>query len=548
MKNTLIRAAAALLSLLTMTAVVPGKTPATVAGDRVEWKIEAGEYWWGGLSVDGPLMPYGEKEISRDLYADNRGNQAQPLLLSNHGRYVWSEQPIAYTFRNGTLTVTTRTGKIEAGRAGRTLKEAFSFVSRKFFPPDGKMPEPLMFTAPQYNTWIELMYNQNEADILKYAQAAADNGYPPGVLMIDDNWQEDYGTWEFSARRFHSPKAMMERLHKLGYQVMLWICPFVSADSAVYRDLAKHGLLLLDAGRAPSPPRWSRTQNFTALIRWWNGASALLDLSNPASRGWFQGRLDHLTGDFGVDGFKFDAGDAPYYQGAIVSFRSSTPNDHTGYFAQVGLRYPLNEYRASWKMAGKPLAQRLRDKEHTWEDLRKLIPGILAQGLMGYAFTCPDMIGGGEISSFLDGAKIDEELMVRSAQCSALMPMMQFSAAPWRVLNKEHAELSRQAALLHQRMGKEILELARAAAADGEPVVRPLAYAYPNGGYERIRDEFLLGDDILVAPVLEKGARSRKIVFPPGRWRGDDGSVVIGPKTVEVTAPLERLPWYRSQR
>jgi alpha-glucosidase (family GH31 glycosyl hydrolase) len=512
----------------------PGTTPR-----HVELKLEPGEFWWGGLSVDGPRMPYGETRLFRDLAGDDRGNQAQPLLISSHGRYVWSEQPFAYRFGGGTLTVTSRHGTIESGRQGRTLKEAFSFVSKKYFPANGKLPDPLMFTRPQYNTWIELMYDQNEADVLKYAQAIVDQGYPPGVLMIDDNWQEDYGTWEFSARRFKDPKAMVARLHQLGFKVMLWVVPFVSPDSAVFRDLSKHGLLIMEKHTG------TQSESAPAIIRWWNGASAVLDLSNPKSGEWFDGRLRHLSDTYGVDGYKFDAGDATFYTGSIVSFKPELPNEHTSLWAQVGLNYPLNEFRATWKMAGLPLAQRLRDKRHSWEDLQELIPGILAQGLMGYAFTCPDMIGGGEFQSFLDSATVDQELVVRSAQVSALMPMMQFSVAPWRVLDEPRGAMCKKMSLLHAELGPEILRLAQVSAQTGEPIVRPLAYAYPDAGYEKIKDEFLLGADILVAPVLTKNARARTIVFPGGTWKGDDGSTVTGPKTVEVPAPLERLPWYR---
>jgi alpha-glucosidase (family GH31 glycosyl hydrolase) len=55
----------------------------------------------------------------------------------------------------------------------------------------------------------------------------------------------------------------------------------------------------------------------------------------------------------------------------------------------------------------------------------------------------------------------------------------------------------------------------------------------------------MLGDLILVAPVTEKGAESREVVFPIGKWAGDDGSLVEGPVTLVVAAPIERLPWYR---
>ena len=158
-------------------------------GDKLILTIQQDEYWWGGLSSRGHQTPYDvQSEISHNLWGDNKGNQAQPLLLSSNGRYIWSEDPIHYTFSDGKLTVTTQKGKIEYGTAGKNLKEAYEFVSEKYFPPNGKIPEELLFTNPQYNTWIELMYDQNEADILKYAQDIIDNGYPPGVLMIDDNW------------------------------------------------------------------------------------------------------------------------------------------------------------------------------------------------------------------------------------------------------------------------------------------------------------------------------------------------------------------------
>jgi alpha-glucosidase (family GH31 glycosyl hydrolase) len=196
-------------------------------------------------------------------------------------------------------------------------------------------------------------------------------------------------------------------------------------------------------------------------------------------------------------------------------------------------------------MAGLPLAQRLRDKTPDWGDLKQLIPGMIAQGLMGYAYTCPDMIGGGEYQSFLKLDKIDQEMLVRSAQVHALMPMMQFSVAPWRVLSPENNEICKKMALLHEKFGEEILALARRSSKTGEPIVKPMAWFWPDAGYETIQDQFILGDSLLVAPVVEKDARSRKVVFPAGTWIGDDGSEVVGPATVEIAAPLERLPYFR---
>ena len=517
----------------------------SILADSLELKILEGEYWWAGLSSKGYEMPYdASTEVSYDLWGDNKGNQAQPLLLSNKGRFVWSEEPIKFVFKKGFITVTTREGTIDSGKKGSNLAEVFDYVSNKYFPSNGLIPDKLLFTHPQYNTWIELMYDQNEDDILAYAEAIIENGYPPGVLMIDDNWQEDYGTWKFSPRRFNDPKGLIDRLHNMGFKVMMWMCPFVSADSADFRQLAQDGLLILDPQKQQNI-LWANTKNKAAIIRWWNGASACLDLSNPKAQEWFKDQLDYLVEEYGVDGFKFDAGDARFYINNVVSWkRNITPNDHTQFFAEFGLNYPLNEYRASWKMAGLPLAQRLRDKGHEWEDLAKLIPDQMSQSVMGYAYTCPDMIGGGEYRSFLSNSSLDEELIVRSAQVHALMPMMQFSVAPWRILSNENNQICLDMANLHVELGEQFLHFAESASRSGEPIVKPMAMAFPNGGYELVKDQFVLGNTIIVAPVIKKGERSRAVLLPQGKWKADDGNIYVGGKEVVIDVPLSRLPFF----
>jgi alpha-glucosidase (family GH31 glycosyl hydrolase) len=164
---------------------------------------------------------------------------------------------------------------------------------------------------------------------------------------------------------------------------------------------------------------------------------------------------------------------------------------------------------------------------------------------MGYTYTCPDMIGGGEYQSFLQASTMDEELVVRSAQVHALMPMMQFSVAPWRVLSEENQAICLEMAKLHEKMGPMILELAKHASKTGEPIVKPMALAFPDSGFETIKDQFMLGNEILVAPVVEKGVRERKVVFPEGKWKGDDGSIVTGGKTIEIKVSLDRLPYFQ---
>ena len=140
--------------------------------------------------------------------------------------------------------------------------------------------------------------------------------------------------------------------------------------------------------------------------------------------------------------------------------------------------------------------------------------------------------------------KIDQELFVRFLQCSLLFPIIQFSIAPWRVLDKEHFKYCSDMIELRQKLAPGILELARNSAGTGQPVIRHMEYVFPGCNYERINDQFMLGDDILVAPVLEKGARGRAVTFPAGIWVGDDGSTVLGPAVKDIEVPLGRLPYY----
>ena len=507
---------------LTLTATTGAQQPT-----RVTLPLGGDTAWWSGVIVHGDRMPI-RAGYSADLRANTYGNQAQPLLLSNRGHVVWSDAPFTVTASNGELRVES-TAPIVSTRAGTTLRDAYLHASRRFFPFAGKMPDSLLFAAPQYNTWIELMYDQNQADVLKYARGIREHGLPPGVLMIDDNWQEDYGRWRFHPGRFRDPKAMVDSLHAMGFKVMLWACPFVSPDADVYRELKRKRFLLRDSTGEP------------AIVRWWNGASALLDLSNPGAFDWFANQLDSVRTLYGVDGFKLDAGDIEHYHNT-ASFRRATPHEHSELYGRIGLRFPLNEYRAMWKMGGQPLAERLRDKAHSWEDLRKLVPHAALMGLMGYPFTAPDMIGGGEFTSFLNRSTLDQELVVRSAQASALMPMMQFSAAPWRVLDSAHLAAVKKAVALRATHTPYIVELANHAARTGEPIIRPMEYDFPHEGLAAVTDQFMLGDRLLVAPVLERRVTSRSVRLPRGRWRGPDGAVIGGGRTVRVNASLDVLP------
>jgi alpha-glucosidase len=526
MKNVMVHS----LALTVACHLVAVEPTANSEAGRIWLPKSEGVYWWAGIIDHGFQMPL-TNGYEADLLGETYGNQGQPLLFSSQGDVIWSEDPLRIKASEEGLLVQADNTQLRRGKSRGSLREAFLYAQKHYFHSSKKMPDELLFLRPQYNTWIELMYDQNQVDILKYARGIRDHGFPPGVLMVDDNWQQNYGQWDFKQNKFLDPKAMIARLHADGFKVMLWVCPFVHTNSETYAKLAERRLLLKDKSGA------------VALIKWWNGESALLDFTNPESVDWFCSRLDYLRSTYAVDGFKFDGGDSSFYRD-VVAAQPVSPNTHSELYGRIGLRYPLNEYRAMWKMGGEPLAERLRDKDHSWSDLRKLIPNMLLAGLMDYPFSCPDMIGGGEYKSFQAGATIDQDLVVRSAQCHALMPMMQFSVAPWRVLDGPHLKAVLKAVKVRQEHKDYILHLARKSASTGEPVVRSMEYVFPHQGYERVNDQFLLGDRFLVAPVLEQGARRREVIFPKGKWKGFDGNRYAGPARLSLAAPADELCYF----
>lgn len=194
---------AVFLSLLILLVALPCR-----AAGKYESRISSleNEKWWGGMVALGSQMPFKENLRLFDLSAENLNNQNVPLLLSSEGRYIWSDKPFSFKVENGNIHIYSDYEKMEPVLAGSTLKEAYLAAAAKHFPPSGQLPDSLFFSMPQYNTWIELMYNQNQEDILKYADNILTNKFPVGVFMVDDNWQKYYGNFVLSRNVFQIRK------------------------------------------------------------------------------------------------------------------------------------------------------------------------------------------------------------------------------------------------------------------------------------------------------------------------------------------------------
>ncbi len=511
----------------------------------LKFRMLKNEKWWGGRSSDELLFPFDcQTSLTVDLLWES-SNQTMPMYLSNCGRCIWSEEPFKITFNNGEISVK---GCVDVilEKFGETLREAYLGAMNNHFSPNGNELPKEFFQVPQYNTWMQLLYNQNQEGVLAYAKGIIENGFKPGILMIDEGWQNDYGNWTFNTAKFPDAKGMIKQLHDMGFIVMLWVVPYVRPDGRRFVQSTYHCF---------NPENYNkcflRSENGEVAIKlWWNGYSAILDFNKEWDYNYLKEQLDVLVKDYNVDGFKFDGGSLLSYArdcvGGAKPSKDFTALERNIAWNEFGRQYKFHEYKDTFKGGGKRVVQRIRDRCHSWdnEGLNTLVPGGLARGILGHPFMCPDMIGGGEWLDRENGVPVDQELFVRMAQCSALFPMMQFSWAPWEVVDKEHLVFIKQAHDLHIKFSDAILELVKKAYETGEPIIRYLEYNYPNCGFENINDEFMLGEKYLVAPIVIKGQTEKQVILPKGKWLGYDGKTYDGNKTITLKVTLKDIPYF----
>ena len=119
--------------------------------------------------------------------------------------------------------------------------------------------------------------------------------------------------------------------------------------------------------------------------------------------------------------------------------------------------------------------------------------------------------------------KFDQELFVRYSFVACLFPMMQFSISPWKVLDKKHLEMVKKSIKIHDEYVDDILQIVEQSRLSGEPMMRYLSYNDPDPLFATVDDEFLLGENILVVPMIKKGTK-RKMVVPQGNWVDSNGN------------------------
>ena len=385
------------------------------------------------------------------------------------------------------------------------------------------------YEVPLWNTWGQFYTTIDQQKALAYAEGLAASGVPGHTVQIDDKWESNYGNFTFDTTKFPDAAAMSDRIHGLGFDVGLWVTLWLNVDSQSYPEAAAKGYLLMD-GDDPGK---------VCNVEWWNGTAGILDLANPEARAWYEGKLGDLMERYGIDGFKFDT---RFFDETCRPRDGFTATDYIDLGAELADQFDLQGagVRIHWTGSQRHgFVIRQLDKGTDWESLRVAVTQDLAISTVGYPFVETDMIGGS-----LGQPPPQKETLVRWAQAAALMPLMYSSTTPVGAYDAETVRLYKQAIATHRRLAPYIRAQVRRAIATGEPIMKPLFFAFPDEPrtYE-ITDEWLLGDAVLAAPVLGPGT-SRDVYLPRGRWFDvQRGRTVRGPARLrDYRAPLDVTP------
>jgi alpha-D-xyloside xylohydrolase len=389
---------------------------------------------------------------------------------------------------------------------------------------------------------------------------------PLSVIVTDFFHWTAMGDFRLDPAEYPDPESMMAELAEADVKLMVSVWPTVSALSENYPQLHERGLLVgTDQG-----------QEFVASIQD-KGMKvpmpiAFYDPTNPETREFIWQTVKKNYFDLGVRVWWLDACEPEINPGDHKNLRY-----YTGPGGQVGCIYPRDNARlfgeamaaegeetvllcrSAWAGQQKySAAVWSGDIPATWDALRRQVRAGLSIAMAGIPWWTTD-IGG------FHGGNVEDddyrELMIRWFQYGAFCPLFRLhgyreprpdigwdaSGGPNEIWSygEEAYEIIRSVVLLRERIRPYLHEQMSLASTEGLPPMRPLFVDFPDDEAAwDVDDQMMFGPDVLVAPVLELGSRSRSVYLPAGvSWRSVwTGEAFDGGRRIDVDAPLERIP------
>ena len=423
---------------------------------------------------------------------------------------------------------------------------------------------------PEYGLgfWHCKLRYWNQEQLLNVAREYHRRGVKVDVIVIDYFHWPFMGDYRFEEEFWPDPKAMVEELASYGMKLMVSIWPQVAYKSENFGEMSQRGYLVRsDRGMDVQYIKGDENAMF-------------FDFTNPEARKWlWEEKIKKNYYRYGVETFWLDEAEPEFnaydfdnyrcYNGPVLKTGNAYPQLYAKAFYEgqksEGQQEVVNLLRCAWAGSARYGALVWSGDVHsTFRDLRRQICAGLNMGLSGIPWWTTD-IGGFAGGNIHDPAF--RELLVRWFEWGTFCPVMrlhgnrlpqqqvtrkdgsarQFSGADNEIwtYGEENYEIFRRHIAFRELMRDYTRSLMEEASACGAPVIRTLFYEFPqDDACWEIKDEYLFGADVLVAPIVQESQRSRSVYLPKGACWTDlyTGQRYDGGQCITCPAPLEHIP------
>lgn len=505
-----------------------------------------------------------------DLELAHRNSQASvPFALSSLGYgFLWNNPSIGrVVFGKNTTSFEALATKVldywfVAGDTPAEIEEAYAKVT-------GTVP-----MMPEYGLgfWQCKLRYQTQEELLQIAREYKRRELPIDLIVIDFFHWYKQGEWKFDPVYWPDPDSMISELKEMGIELMVSIWPTIDRESENYNEMLEKGYLI-------------RTERGFRVGLNFQGATIHYDATNPKARKYVWEKVKNNYYNKGIKVFWLDEAEPEYtvydfdnyryYLGTDLEIGNIYPVDYARTFYEgmksEGQENIVNLIRCAW--AGSQKYGTLvwsGDIESSFSSMKNQLAAGLNMGIAGIPWWTTD-IGG-----FYGGNPQDpkfKELFVRWFQWGTFCPVMRLhgdrqpqqpqigttggatcrSGAPNEVWSygEEVYKICVKYMKLREKMRDYTRLLMKEAHEKGTPIIRPLFYEYPEDiQCWNVEDEYFYGSDILVAPILESGAISRKIYLPnSSTWiEYETKKHYDGGKWIEVKVTLDTIPIFIKEK
>lgn len=461
-----------------------------------------------------------------------------PFYLSNRKYGLFVDNPGKVSFEVGSEKVS----RVQFSVPGEEMSysvvggENLKAILNTYTDLTGKAP---LVPDWSYGLWLSTSFttDYDEKTVLEFVDGMAERNIPLSVFHFDCRWMKEFEwcNFDWDKSKFPDPEGLLKKLHDRGLKICVWINSYIGQKSPLFEEGAKNGYFIKNEDG--SVWQWDR----------WQAGMAIVDFTNPEATKWYQGYLKKLVA-MGVDCFKTDFGERIPTEG-VKYYDGSDPelmHNYYTYLYNKAVYDVLVEtkgadeailFARSATVGGQQFPVHWGgDCSSNYPSMAESLRAGLSFGMSGFGYWSHDIAG------FEDQASPD--LYKRWTQFGLLSSHSRYHGStaykvPW-LYGDEAVDVAREFTELKLQLKPYLLKMAQETHETGVPMMRAMVLEFPDDPTcEDIDTQYMLGDDLLVAPVFREDGVARFYV-------PDDGTGQAWTNIITDTA-YEPGKWYTEQ-